>query len=198
MDEEKDVSSSSDGEEHSGIDDLVKGANDSSDEAADFAAALPIQESMSPMDEESEDQESDKEETESSDASDSKSSDLDDKPLSDYDLSDAENYFNRQNGAIVCRRCGQAGHRGIDCPNVQRMDPCFQCAQTDHLAHDCPTTICRQWARRCGVRRSCNQEGHMTRECPARSVPPPCTHCSSRLHRADVVVLYGINRRRVR
>lgn len=103
MDEEKDVSSSSDDEEHSGIDDLVKGANDSSDEAADFAAALPIQESMSPMDEESEDQESDKEETESSDASDSKSSDLDDKPLSDYDLSDAENYFNRQNGAIVCR-----------------------------------------------------------------------------------------------
>ena len=177
MDEEKDVSSSSDGEEHSGIDDLVKGANDSSDEAVDFAAALPIQESMSPMDEESEDQESDKEETESSDASDSKSSDLDDKPLSDYDLSDAENYFNRQNGAIVCRRCGQAGHRGIDCPNVQRMDPCFQCAQTDHLAHDCPTTICRQWARRCGVRRSCNQEGHMTRECPARIVPPPCTHC---------------------
>lgn len=143
LDEEKNSSSSSDDDDNSGIDELVKGANDSSEEMADFAAALPIQESMSPMDEES-DHPNDKEEIESRDDSDSESNDLESKPLSDYDLSDAENYFNRQNGAIICRRCGQAGHRGVDCPNVQLLDPCFQCAQTDHLARDCPMIICRQ------------------------------------------------------
>lgn len=143
LEEEKDSSSSSNDDDPSGIDDLVKGTNDSSEEMADFAAALPIQESMSPMDDESE-HSGDKEEKESTVDSDSESTDLENKPLSDYDLSDAENYFNRQNGAIICRRCGQAGHRGVDCPNVQFLDPCFQCAQTDHLARDCPMIICRQ------------------------------------------------------
>ena len=61
-----------------------------------------------------------------------------------YDLQLAEDYFNRQNGIIVCRKCGGAGHRAADCPNVQTLTPCILCAETDHLAKDCPHTICRQ------------------------------------------------------
>ena len=61
-----------------------------------------------------------------------------------YDLQLAEDYFNRQNGIIVCRKCGGVGHRAADCPNVQTLTPCILCAETDHLAKDCPHTICRQ------------------------------------------------------
>lgn len=61
-----------------------------------------------------------------------------------FDLEIAENYFNRQNGLTVCRKCGQAGHQAAECPNVVSLDPCILCAETDHLAKDCPTNICRQ------------------------------------------------------
>ena len=61
-----------------------------------------------------------------------------------YDLQLAEDYFNRQNGIIVCRKCGGLGHKAADCPNVQTLTPCILCAETDHLAKDCPYTICRQ------------------------------------------------------
>lgn len=61
-----------------------------------------------------------------------------------YDLQLAEDYFNRQNGIIVCRKCGGTGHKAADCPNVQTLTPCILCAETDHLAKDCPHTICRQ------------------------------------------------------
>lgn len=61
-----------------------------------------------------------------------------------FDLEVAENYFNRQNGTTVCRKCGQPGHKAAECPNVVSLDPCILCAETDHLAKDCPTNICRQ------------------------------------------------------
>lgn len=61
-----------------------------------------------------------------------------------FDLQVAEDYFNRQNGIIVCRKCGGAGHKAADCPNVQTLTPCILCAETDHLAKDCPYNICRQ------------------------------------------------------
>ncbi|KAK8811190.1 hypothetical protein WA538_005350 [Blastocystis sp. DL] len=87
----------------------------------------------------------------------------------------AEEYFNRQNGTTVCRKCGEPGHRTVDCPNVATVTPCILCAETDHLAKDCPTNICHH----------CNREGHTTKDCPERRVPIPCSYCSSRLHNAE-------------
>ena len=132
LEEESDSSSASDSKDRSAIDALVNAANEAPEEDVDYASAYPNQDAMSPMEDATDDEDSeDSEESQ-------------DKPLSDYDLSDAENYFNRQNGAVVCRKCGLTGHRAAECPNVKTLDPCFQCAQTDHLAKDCPTNICRQ------------------------------------------------------
>lgn len=132
LEEESDSSSASDSKDSSAIDALVNAVNEAPEEDVDYASAYPNQDAMSPMEDATDDE----------DSEDSKGSQ--DKPLSDYDLSDAENYFNRQNGAVVCRKCGLTGHRAAECPNVKTLDPCFQCAQTDHLAKDCPTNICRQ------------------------------------------------------
>ena len=129
LEEESDSSSASDSKDSSAIDALVNAANEAPEEDVDYASAYPNQDAMSPMEDATDDEDSEESQ---------------DKPLSDYDLSDAENYFNRQNGAVVCRKCGLTGHRAAECPNVKTLDPCFQCAQTDHLAKDCPTNICRQ------------------------------------------------------
>ena len=132
LEEESDSSSASDSKDSSAIDALVNAANEAPEEDVDYASAYPNQDAMSPMEDATDDEDSEN------------SGESQDKPLSDYDLSDAENYFNRQNGAVVCRKCGLTGHRAAECPNVKTLDPCFQCAQTDHLAKDCPTNICRQ------------------------------------------------------
>lgn len=63
----------------------------------------------------------------------------------EFDMGIAEEYFNRQNGTTVCRKCGEPGHRTVDCPNVATVTPCILCAETDHLAKDCPTNICHQY-----------------------------------------------------
>ena len=63
----------------------------------------------------------------------------------EFDMGIAEEYFNRQNGTTVCRKCGETGHRTGDCPNVTTVTPCILCAETDHLAKDCPTNICHQY-----------------------------------------------------
>ena len=66
-------------------------------------------------------------------------------PDEEYNLEDAANYFNRQNGDLVCHRCGNTGHKAVDCPLGPALEPCIQCASTQHQVKDCPTNICRQY-----------------------------------------------------
>ena len=64
----------------------------------------------------------------------------------EYNLEDAANYFNRQNGDLVCHRCGNTGHKAVDCPLGPALEPCIQCASTQHQVKNCPTNICRQYS----------------------------------------------------
>ena len=65
--------------------------------------------------------------------------------IDDYDLEDAERYFNRQNGTIVCRYCGKSGHKSRDCPEYASSNACFLCGEVDHNARSCPMLVCRQY-----------------------------------------------------
>ena len=67
--------------------------------------------------------------------------------IDDYDLEDAERYFNRQNGTIVCRYCGKTGHKSRDCPEYASSNACFLCGEVNHNAHSCPMLVCRQYLR---------------------------------------------------
>ena len=83
-------------------------------------------------------------EEESDDNDEEEEEDNDD--IDEFSLDDAANYFNRQNGDIRCRKCGNLGHYAVNCPFFdQSMEPCMQCASTQHQVKNCPTNICRQY-----------------------------------------------------
>ena len=74
-------------------------------------------------------------------------SDLDEEEGSDgreFDLDDAAQYFNRQNGEVRCRKCGNVGHLAAECPLGPSQEPCIQCASVHHQVKTCPFNICRQ------------------------------------------------------
>ena len=95
--------------------------------------------------------------------------------IDDYDLEDAERYFNRQNGTIVCRYCGKTGHKSRDCPEYASSNACFLCGEVDHNARSCPMLVCRH----------CHKPGHNSASCPEQRVPGFCRYCSSRLHKPE-------------
>lgn len=168
LDEEKDRSSSSTDEEQSGVPivNLVESKVDSSDESS-----VEIEESP---------ENSIVEIEENSDS-------VNPEDDHEFDLDEAANYFNRQNGEMRCRRCGNTGHMAADCPFSQNQDPCIQCASVTHQVKSCPTNICRQSLSLLSIIPSCYQQGHSTRDCPHTHLPPQCIHCSSRLHSPEVL-----------
>ena len=103
----------------------------------------------------------------------------------DYDLSDAEEYFSRQNGIIRCRICGELGHQAKNCPKVGN-DTCYLCAETGHLGSSCPSIICRQYSIVFHLKFSCNKQGHTSNDCQEVDILHPCIYCSSHLHRPEV------------
>lgn len=62
----------------------------------------------------------------------------------EFDLDDAAQYFNRQNGEVRCRKCGNVGHMAAECPLGPSQEPCIQCASVHHQVKTCPFNICRQ------------------------------------------------------
>lgn len=67
-------------------------------------------------------------------------------PEEEYNLEDAANYFHRQNGDVICHRCGNTGHIASNCPLGPSREPCIQCASVQHQVKNCPTNICRQYS----------------------------------------------------
>ena len=106
----------------------------------------------------------------------------------EFDLDDAAQYFNRQNGEVRCRKCGNVGHIAVDCPLSPSLEPCIQCASIHHQVKNCPSNICRQCSSGPSLICSCYQQGHNTRDCPNTGLPSQCIHCSSRLHRPEVAL----------
>lgn len=162
LDEESDSSSkSSDGEEENSIINLVENTSTLSD-SSDGNSSAPTPSDSDLSEAESEGRE--------------------------FDLDDAAKYFNRQNGEVRCRKCGNVGHIAVDCPLSQSLEPCIQCASIHHQVKNCPSNICRQCFSPLSLIRSCYQQGHTTRDCPNTGLPPQCIHCSSRLHRPEVAL----------
>nr|BAF44661.1 RNA helicase [Neobenedenia girellae] len=69
----------------------------------------------------------------------------------------------------TCRKCGETGHIGRDCPTVGDDRACNFCQETGHLAKECPKKPCR----------NCGELGHHRDECPA---PPKCGNCRAEGH----------------
>ena len=85
--------------------------------------------------------------------------------------------------SAMCFRCGEVGHRGLDCES--KAPACWLCGEPDHMRLQCPNKPCPQCSGdhmmiacaewKCG---SCKEAGHHESRCP-NSV---CAACGVRGH----------------
>ena len=82
------------------------------------------------------------------------------------------NSFGGDTPNTACRKCGEEGHWGNECPNS--TNNCYKCGKEGHFSRECP----EGGADKCF---GCGEEGHQKRDCPNKP-KMKCYNCGEEGH----------------